>query len=336
MATDRRTIGRRTIGGRDVCPLGLGCMSLSFAYGRQPSDREGAEILHRALELGYDHLDTARIYGAGHSETLIGKTLKGKRDRFYLASKAGISYGGKTRRVDCRPATLRSACEESLRLLATDHIDLYYLHRFDYDTPIEESVGALAELVQAGKIGGIGLSEMSAQTLRKAHAEHPITAIQNEYSLWTRNPELGVQEACRELGVTLVAFSPLGRGVLAGSLQDPAQLDDSDFRAGIPRLSADNWPRNRELIAQFNAMAADQGVTPAQLALAWVLSRGDEVVTIPGTGRMAHMEENIARWDWQPAADVLAELDALINQHTVQGHRYSEAMRLNVDTEEFA
>ncbi|TGD76250.1 aldo/keto reductase [Mangrovimicrobium sediminis] len=330
------SIGKRKLGGREVCPVGFGCMSLSFAYGRQPSDEEGAAILHRALDLGYDHLDTARLYGMGHNEELIGNALKGMRQRFYLASKTGIFYEDGVRRVDCRPEKLREACEISLKLLQTDHIDLYYLHRHDYDVPVEESVGALADLMREGKIGGIGLSEVSAATLRRAAAEHPVAAVQNEYSLWTRNPELGVSEACAELGTTLVAFSPLGRGVLADGLRDPAQMEENDFRAGMPRFSAQNWPRNLALVDAFNAIAEGQGVTPAQLALAWVLSRGDHVVTIPGTGRMAHMEENIARWDWQPPAAVLAELDALINQETVVGHRYGEAMRANVDTEEFA
>jgi len=328
--------GRRGIGGREVCPVGLGCMSLSFAYGYQPTDAAGAAILHRALELGYDHLDTARLYGMGHNEELIGRSLRGLRKRVYLASKAGIFYQGGVRRVDCRPQMLREACETSLQLLQTDHIDLYYLHRHDYDTPLEDSIGALAELVAAGKIGGIGLSEVSAATLRRAAAIHPIAAVQNEYSLWTRNPEIGVLDACRELGTTFVAFSPLGRGVLAGGVGGPEQLGEKDFRAGMPRFSPDNWPHNRALVEQFIAIAGEQQVTPAQLALAWVLSRGEHVVAIPGSGRMAHVEENIARWDWQPDAALLERLDGLINQHTVAGHRYSEAMRLNVDTEEFA
>lgn len=329
------TISARRIGGHQVCPVGLGCMSLSFAYGRQPPDAVGEALLHRALELGYNHLDTARIYGAGHSETLIGKTLKGKRNRFFLASKAGIQYDGKTRSVDCSPATLRAACEESLRLLQTDHIDLYYLHRFDYNTPIEESVGALADLVKEGKIGGIGLSEMSAPTLRKAAAVHPITAVQNEYSLWTRNSEIAVLDACRELGTTFVAFSPLGRGALAGGVRDVTAFDENDFRAGIPRFQKQNWARNLDLIDQFNVIAEEEGVTPAQLSLAWVLSRGEHIVTIPGTGQMEHLEENIARWNWQPAAAVFNTLDALINEKTVAGDRYNASLKQNVDTEDF-
>lgn len=335
MTISARPVSARTIGGRAVCPVGLGCMSLSWAYGRQPADADGAALLHRALEFGYNHLDTARIYGAGHSESLIGRTLKGQRHRFYLASKAGIQYNGRQRSVDCSPATLRAACEESLRLLQTDHIDLYYLHRYDYNTPIEESVAALAGLVRDGKIGGIGLSEMSATTLRKAAAVHPITAVQNEYSLWTRNSEIAVLEACRELGTSFVAFSPLGRGALANGVRDITALDKDDFRCGIPRFQAENWNHNLKLIDQFNAIAEQEGVTPAQLSLAWVLSRGEHVVTIPGTSRMQHLEENIARWNWLPSAEVLNRLDALINERTVAGDRYGESMKLNVDTEDF-
>ncbi len=329
-------ISKRKIGNREVCPIGFGCMSLSWAYGRKPEDEEGAAILHRALDLGYDHLDTARLYGMGHNEELIGNTLKGMRDRFYLASKTGIFVEGDKRWIDCRPDTLRKALETSLKTLQTDHIDLYYLHRHDYDTPIEESVGALGDLVREGKIGGIGLSEVSAPTLRRAAKEHHITAVQNEYSLWTRNPEIGVLDACAELGTTFVAFSPVGRGVLTGAIHDTAAIAETDFRAGMPRFSAENWPHNLRLIERFEAIAAAEHVTPAQLALAWVLSRGEHVVAIPGTGRMAHLEENFARWDWQPSVEVLAELDALINQETVAGHRYSDAMRANIDTEEFA
>lgn len=202
MASDKRKLGEHA-----VCPIGLGCMSLSFAYGRQPPEEEATTLLHRALDLGYDHLDTARLYGLGHNEALLGEALQGMRHRFFLASKAGIVADGDKRRVDCRPETLKAACEGSLRALRTDHIDLYYLHRHDDKVPVEESVGALGDLVREGKIGGVGLSEVSADTLRRAHTEHRIAAVQNEYSLWTRNPEIAVLEACRKLGTTFVAFS---------------------------------------------------------------------------------------------------------------------------------
>ena len=329
-------ITSRTIAGRAVNPVGLGCMSLSWAYGTPPSDEGGASLLERALEQGYDHLDTARIYGLGHNETLIGKTLAAKRDQFFLASKTGIIVDGEKRRIDCRPRTIRTALEESLRLLQTDHIDLYYLHRRDFTVPIEESIGALADLVREGKIGSIGLSEMSAQTLRKAASVHPIAAMQTEYSLMTRNPEIAVLEACREVGTTFVAFSPVARGALAGGVRDEAALGDKDIRRSMPRFGGTNWTANRALIDRFEAIAARERVTPAQLSLAWVLSRGDHVVTIPGTASIAHLEENIARWDWELPLSFVTELESLINRETVAGGRYSEAMQRTIDTEEFA
>ena len=330
------SITARTIAGRAVNPVGLGCMSLSWAYGTPPSDEDGARLLERALELGYDHLDTARIYGLGHNETLIGRALAAKRDRFFLASKTGIIVDGDKRRIDCRPETIRIALEESLRLLNTDRIDLYYLHRRDFTVPIEESIGALAELVAAGKIGSIGLSEMSADTLHRAAAVHPIAAMQTEYSLMTRNPEIAVLEACRELGTTFVAFSPVARGALAGGVRDAADLGAKDIRRSMPRFVGDNWAANRALLDRFEAIAMREGVTPAQLSLAWVLSRGDHVVTIPGTASIAHLEEDIARCDWELPATVNTELEALINRETVAGGRYAEAMQRSIDTEEFA
>ncbi|HUQ12734.1 MAG TPA: aldo/keto reductase [Novosphingobium sp.] len=326
----------RTLAGRAVNPVGLGCMSLSWAYGTPPTDADGARLLERALELGYDHLDTARIYGLGHNETLIGDTLAPHRDKFMLASKTGIIVDGDKRRIDCRPETIRAALEQSLRLLKTDRIDLYYLHRRDFGVPIEESVGALAELVSEGKISAVGLSEMSADTLKRAAKVHPIAAMQTEYSLMTRNPEIAVLDACRELGTTFVAFSPVARGALAGAVHDESELGPKDIRRNMPRFVGDNWAANRALIDRFETIAAREGVTPAQLSLAWVLSRGDHVVAIPGTANIAHLEENIARWDWRVPETVSAELEALINRETVVGPRYAEAMQRTIDTEEFA
>jgi len=311
-------------------------MSLSWAYGGRPGDEDGLRLLDRAIEIGYDHFDTARLYGLGHNETQVGKALKGKRDKVFLASKMGIFASGEKRGIDCHPDTIRSELEVSLRLLQTDHIDLYYMHRRDFTVPIEESVGAMADLVREGKIGAIGLSEMSADTLRKAAAVHPIAAMQTEYSPWTRQAEIAVLDACRELGTTFVAFSPVARGVLANGVQDPAALEEKDIRRAMPRFQGDNWTHNYGLVQQFNAIATRAGVTPAQLSLAWVLSRGDHVVAIPGTGKIAHLEENIARWDWAIPAAVAAEVDALINQQTVAGHRYAEAMLPTIDTEDFA
>lgn len=329
-------IQRRAINGHLTNPVGLGCMSLSWAYGGRPSEEDGIALLHRAIDIGYDHFDTARLYGLGHNETQVGIALEGRRDKVFLASKMGIFASGEKRGIDCHPDTIRSEVDISLKLLRTDHIDLYYLHRRDFTVPIEDSVGALADLVKEGKIGSIGLSEMSADTLRKAHAVHAIAAMQTEYSPWTRQAEIAVLDACRELGTTFVAFSPVARGALANGVSDPASLEEKDIRRAMPRFMGDNWPRNLALIQQFNAIALREGVTPAQLSLAWVLSRGDHIVTIPGTGKIAHLEENIARWDWDIPASVAVEVNALINQQTVAGHRYAGAMMPTIDTEDFA
>ncbi len=332
------TASTHTINGTPVNPIGLGCMSLSWAYGTPPSAEDGAKLLHRALDIGYNHLDTARIYGVGANETLIGETLKGRRDEFFLASKTGIFVDpedSKKRRVDCRPEMIRAACEESLTKLQTDHIDLYYLHRRDFNTPIEESVGALAELVQQGKIRSIGLSEMSSETVRRAAAVHPIAALQTEYSLTTRNPEISVLDTCKELGITFVAFSPVCRGALANGLRDPKLLPHTDLRASWPRFVGENWEKNLLLIDAFNAIAAQVGVTPAQLSMGWILAQADHIVTIPGTASIAHLEENMARHDWRPSATVVAQLNKLINRHTVSGARYPEPAQATIDTEEF-
>jgi aryl-alcohol dehydrogenase-like predicted oxidoreductase len=326
----------RTINGHPVNPIGLGCMSLSWAYGIPPSQTDGAILLNHALDIGYNHLDTARIYGIGKNETLIGEALKGRRKEFFLASKTGIIVDGEKRRIDCRPETIRAALEESLKLLQTDHIDLYYLHRRDFNTPIEDSIGELADAVKAGKIGSIGLSEMSADTLRKASTVHPIAAMQTEYSPQTRNPEIAVLDACREFGTTFVAFSPVGRGSLCGVLRDPATLPDGDLRKTWPRFTPENWKRNLALIDAFALIAADIGVTSAQLALGWVLAKDDHIVTIPGTASIAHLDENIARHNWRPDVETIARVDALINQDSVAGSRYPKAQQQTIDTEEFA
>ncbi len=326
----------RTINGRPVNPVGLGCMSLSWAYNVPPTPQEGAALLHRALDIGYNHLDTARIYGLGRNEALIGEALKARRNEFFLASKTGIFVDGDKRRIDCRPEMIRGAIEQSLTQLQTDHIDLYYLHRRDFDTPIEDSVGELARAVEAGKIGSIGLSEMSADTLRKAAAVHPIAAMQTEYSPQTRNPELGVLSACAELGTTFVAFSPVGRGALCGTLRNPSALPDGDLRKNWPRFMGENWQRNLAQIDAFAGIAAEAGVSAAQLALSWVLAKGDHIVAIPGTASIAHLEENIARHDWRPDTATISAVDALINEHTIAGRRYPDAMQRTIDTEEFA
>ena len=325
----------RTIAGAALHPVGLGCMNLSWAYGTPPSRDDGAALLGRALDLGYNHLDTARIYGTGQNEALIGETLAGRRNQFFLASKCGITVDGPKRGVDCSPAAITAAIEESLRLLQTDHIDLYYMHRFDPKLPVAEAVGALARAVEAGKIGAYGVSEWSAAHIREAHPVHPVGAVQTEYSLWTRNVELGVLETCRELEVALVAFSPVGRGALAGLLRDPATLEDSDLRTKMPRFNPDNWPRNRALIDALDALASEAGVTAAQLALAWVLSRGEHVHVIPGTTNLQHLADNHAAADLPLPQDLFDRADALINERTVAGHRYHDAIRPTIDTEEF-
>jgi aryl-alcohol dehydrogenase-like predicted oxidoreductase len=325
----------RTIAGTPLQPVGLGCMNLSWAYGTPPSPEEGARLLDRALDLGYDHLDTARIYGAGQNEALIGETLKGRRGEFFLASKCGITVDGPKRGVDCSPAAIEAAIDESLRLLQTDRIDLYYMHRFDPKVPIADSVGALARAIEAGKIGAYGVSEWSARHIREAHAVHRVGAVQTEYSLWTRNVELGVLETCRELGVALVAFSPVGRGALAGLLRDPATLEDSDLRTKMPRFNAANWPHNLALIDRLAALAGEAGITAAQLALAWVLSRGEHVHVIPGTTNPQHLADNHAAWGLEVQQNLLDRAGALINESTVAGHRYHDAIRPTIDTEEF-
>jgi aryl-alcohol dehydrogenase-like predicted oxidoreductase len=325
----------RSIAGRPLHPVGLGCMNLSWAYGTPPGPEEGAQLLGRALDLGYNHLDTARIYGGGENEALIGETLQGRRDEFFLASKCGITVDGPRRGVDCSPAAIGQSIDESLRLLRTDRIDLYYMHRFDPKVPIADSVGAMTRAIEAGKIGAYGVSEWSSRHIREAHAIHPVGAVQTEYSLWTRNVELGVLETCRELGIAFVAFSPVGRGALAGLLQDPATLEDSDLRTKMPRFNAENWPHNRKLIDGLKVLAAEEGVTAAQLALAWALSRGDYVHVIPGTTNLAHLEDNHNAWGVDIALGALEAADALINESTVAGHRYHDAIKPTIDTEEF-
>lgn len=325
----------RMIAGTALHPVGLGCMNLSWAYGTPPSPEEGARLLARALDLGCNHLDTARIYGAGQNEALIGEALQGRRNEFFLASKCGIVVDGPRRGVDCSPEAIDAAIEESLKLLQTDHIDLYYMHRYDPKVPIADSVGAFVRAIEAGKIGAYGVSEWSASHVRQAHAVHPVGAVQTEYSLWTRNVELAVLETCRELSIALVAFSPVGRGALAGVLKDPSTLEEQDLRTKMPRFNAANWPHNRALIERFVALAEGAGVTAAQLALAWVLSRGDHVHVIPGTTREPHLADNLCAAELAIPQDVLDAADTLINEQTVAGHRYHDAIRPTIDTEEF-
>lgn len=326
----------RTIAGKSLHPVGLGCMNVSWAYGTPPSHDECVKLLRQAVDLGYDHFDTARIYGAGQNEALLAEALKGRRDEVFIASKTGIVVDGPRRGVDCSPGYIAADIDKSLALLETDFIDLYYMHRFDPKVPIADSVGALARAIEAGKIGAYGVSEWSSRHVREAHAVHPVAAVQTEFSLWTRNVELGVLETCEELGIALVAFSPLGRGALCGVLTDPSMLEDSDLRIKMPRFQPDNWPQNLMLIEQFVRLAEQVGVTPAQLALKWVLSRGENVHVIPGTTNPQHLADNVRAADVEVGQAVLDEADRLINHDTVAGHRYHDAIKPTIDTEEFA
>jgi aryl-alcohol dehydrogenase-like predicted oxidoreductase len=323
---------KRKIGPFEVSAIGLGCMSLSHAYGAPPPREQAENVLLGALDEGYTFFDTAAVYGVGHNETLVGEVLGPHRAKFTLASKCGMTVGDQ-RQLNGDPANLKDTCERSLRRLKTDVIDLYYLHRWDKRVPIEDSVGALADLVAEGKIRTIGLSEVSAPTLRRAHAVHPITALQTEYSPWTRNPEIAVLDACRELGVAFVAFSPVGRGFLAGGVRDLSRLEEGDFRRGMPRFQGEAFEANLELFEEFEILAAEAGCTPAQLCLAWLLHKDPIIVPIPGTTNPNHMSEDAAAANVRLSKEIMRRVDELVNEDTVTGSRYAPAMQASVDTE---
>jgi aryl-alcohol dehydrogenase-like predicted oxidoreductase len=330
---------QRQLGPFQVSALSLGCMNLSHAYGTPPSAEQGERVLLVALDAGVTMFDTAALYGFGANETLVGKTLSKYRNQFTLASKGGMAgvqfEDGMKRVIDGRPEAIRKNCEDSLRRLRTDVIDLYYLHRWDKKVPVEESVGAMSDLVRAGKVRSLGLSEVSAATLRKAHAVHPISAVQTEYSLWTRNPEIAVLEACQELGAAFVAFSPVARGFLCDALHDVSTLDARDIRYAMPRFSPENYAANLKLLPPYKALAREAGCTPAQLALAWLLHKAPHIIPIPGTSSVAHLQEDLEAADVRLDAGLLARLEALINEKTVAGNRYSEQSNREVDTEVF-
>ncbi|WP_082092203.1 aldo/keto reductase [Demequina pelophila] len=315
--------------------LGLGCMELSHAYGVAPAFEDGVAMVRAALDAGVRHLDTATLYGGGRNEELVGRALRGRRDDAVLASKGGMALVDGVKTIDGRPETLRAQVDASLGRLGVERIDLYYLHRWDKAVPIGESVGALAEALRAGKIGAIGLSEVGVARLREALAEAPIAAVQNEYSLWSRNPELGMLEATREAGVALVAFSPVARGFLADGVADPDALPPQDIRRRMPRFQPEHWPANAALLPAWRDLAAEAGCTPAQLALAWVLSRGPHVVAIPGTTSLAHAVENQAAEALAVDAQVLARAGELIDTATVSGPRYNAGQADEVDAESF-
>jgi aryl-alcohol dehydrogenase-like predicted oxidoreductase len=310
-------------------------MSMSHAYGTPPAPEVAATVLLKALDLGYTHVDTAALYGFGANETLIGNTLATRRHEFVLATKGGMFRNAQGQReIDGRPEVIKKTCEESLQRLRTDVIDLYYLHRWDKRLPIEESVGALADLVHNGKIKTIGLSEVSAATVRKAHRVHPVTAVQTEYSLWTRNPEVGVLETCKELGITLVAFSPLARGFLTGTLRDVSSLPARDIRLAMPRFQGEHFVSNLKLLDGLDRIARENGCTMGQIALAWLLAQGEHVIPIPGTTRLDHLAENVGATRVTLSAGVLDTLNALINSRTVSGPRYNSAILPEIDTED--
>jgi aryl-alcohol dehydrogenase-like predicted oxidoreductase len=315
-------------------------MNLSHAYGTPPAEADAERLLLTALDEGVTLFDTAALYGFGANETLVGRVLKPHRQRITLCSKGGMTgedvNGVMTRVIDGRPVSIRRHCEDSLRRLQTDVIDLYYLHRWHKDVPVEDSVGAMADLVRAGKLRALGLSEVSATTLRRAHAVHPIAAVQSEYSLTTRNVEIGVLTTCRDIGATLVAFSPLARAFLTGKLQDVNTLAAKDIRRSMPRYAPEHHAANLLLLPALTVLAHEAGCTLAQLALAWLLVRDIGVVPIPGTTQVAHLQENMGAAHVKLSADVMDRLDALMLPHRISGDRYSATSQAEVDTEQFS
>jgi len=320
----QRKLGRN---GPMVSVMGLGCMGMSDFYGHR-DDQESIATIHRALDLGVNLLDTADVYGPFTNEELVGRAIRGRRDQVFLATKFGIVRGAdpNVRGVNGRPEYVRAACEASLRRLGVDVIDLYYQHRVDLDTPIEDTVGAMADLVREGKVRFLGLSEAGPKTIRRAHAAHPITALQTEYSLWSRDPEDEVLPTCRELGIGFVAYSPLGRGFLTGQIKRFEDLAADDYRRRSPRFQGDNFQRNIELVRRIEAIAAKKRCRPSQLALAWVLAQGEDIVPIFGTKRRAYLEENLAALNVELTARDLKRISEVAPHGVAAGARFSEAM----------
>ena len=329
------SVTKRKIGSLEVHPVGLGCMNLSHAYGPAQDHKDAVNFLRRAIDIGYDFLDTATIYGLGNNEKLIGEALKDRRSEFVLASKCVMGFKDGKRLLDARPETIKRACEASLERLQTDVIDLYYMHRPDPNVPIEDSVGALADLVGEGKIRMIGLSEMSADTLRAAHAVHPISAMQSEYSLMTRNPEIAVLDACKALGVTFVPFSPVGRGYLADEPLDPNNYHETDLRRTFPRFTDPHFSANLKLLDTARQYASDLGCTIAQLALAWTLAQDKGSVPIPGTTNLQHLQDNFDAAAIDLPADMLAQINSDFAPEAIAGPRYSAVAQASVTTERF-
>ena len=315
--------------GPEVSAIGLGCMGMAAFYGTPSDETQATAVIHRALDLGITLFDTAEMYGPHTNEIQVGKALADRRDRAFVATKFGIGYNAERTalKVDGSPANVRRAIEGSLTRLGMDHVDLYYLHRVDPDTPIEETVGAMAELVKEGKVRFLGLSEAAPETIRRAHATHPITALQTEYSLWSREPEGEILSTVRDLGIGFVPYSPLGRGFLSGDIRSIDDLAEGDFRRTNPRFMGENFQKNLDLVEAVKAIAHDRGVTAAQLALAWVLAQGDDMAPIPGTRRVATLEDNAAAADITLTVEDVEAIEAVFPKDAAAGERYAPAGR---------